>query len=58
VLAHPPEGHCAEDGDGGIGCGAGSEGLEDIGPNNGIAVQDGGAVRQALIDVRLGCGSE
>ena len=32
VLAHPPEGHGAEDGDGRIGGGTGGEGLEDIGP--------------------------
>ena len=58
VLAHPPEGHGTEDGDGGVGGDAGGETLHDVGPDNGIAVQDGGAVGQALIDVRLGSGFE
>src|SRR5205823_4080931 len=44
VLAHPPEGHGAKDGDGRVGGGAGGEGLENVGPNYGVAVQDGGAV--------------
>src|SRR5437870_145775 len=53
VLAHPPEGHGAENGDGGVGGGTGAERLHDVGPDNGVSVQDGGAVGQALIDVRL-----
>src|SRR5438128_10679730 len=30
VLAHPPEGHGAEDGDGGVGGGTGGDGLENV----------------------------
>ena len=51
VLAHPPEGQCAEDGDGRIDGGTGGEGLEDIGPDYGVPIQHGGAVREPLIDV-------
>src|SRR5947208_15163000 len=49
VLGHPPEGHSAEHGDGGVGGGGSGEGLEDVGPDDGIAVQDGGTVGQALV---------
>src|SRR6266478_5634641 len=34
VLAHPPEVHCAEDGDGGVGGGAGGEGLKNVSPDD------------------------
>ena len=36
VLAHPPETHRAENGDGGVGGGTGGAGLEDIGPDDGV----------------------
>ncbi len=39
VLTHPPEGEGSEDGDRLIGGGAGAKGLEDVGPNDGIAVE-------------------
>src|SRR5206468_2957244 len=58
VLAHPPEGHGAEDGDGGVGGGAGGEGLENVGPHYWVAVEDGGAVGETLIDVLFGGGLE
>ena len=58
MLANPPEGHCAEDGDGGVGSRAGGEGLENVGPDDGIAVEDGGAVGQALINILFGGGFE
>src|SRR5881397_3026630 len=58
VLAHPPEGHGAENGDGGVGSDAGGETLHDVGPDYGITVQDGGAVGQALIDIWFGGGFE
>src|SRR5439155_2671402 len=58
VLAHPPEGHGAEDGDGGVGSDAGGETLHNVGPDNRITVQDGGAVGQALIDIWFGGGFE
>jgi len=39
VLADPPEGQCAEDGDWRIDGSAGGEGLEDIRPNYWVPVQ-------------------
>src|SRR5882724_350583 len=58
VFSHPPKGHGAKHGDGRVGSGARGEGLEDVGPNYWVAVEDGGAVWQPLIDVLLGCGLE
>ena len=58
VLAHPPEGHGTENGDGRIGGGAGGETLHDVGPDDWITVQDRGAVGQTLIDVLFGGGLE
>jgi len=36
----------------------GGVGLEDVGPDDGVAVQDGGAVRAAVVDVRVAGGFE
>src|SRR5439155_15073082 len=37
MLAHPPEGERAKDGDGEVGGDARSEGLENVGPNYGVS---------------------
>ncbi len=58
VLAHPPEGHGAEDGNRRISGGAGGEALHEVGPDDGLAVQNGGAVGQPLIDVLFSDGLE
>jgi len=58
VFAHPPEGQGSENGDGAVGGCAGAECLEDIGPHNGVTVEDGGAVGQALVNGCFGGGFE
>jgi len=58
VLAEPPETQGAEDGEGLAGGGGGGVGLEDVGPDDGVAVQNSGAVGPAVVDVRVGGGFE
>ncbi len=58
VLAHPPERQGAEDGEAFAGRGGGRVGLEDVGPDDRVAVQEGVAVGEALVNVRLVGGVE
>jgi hypothetical protein len=58
VLAEPPEGQGAEDGDGDVGVGVGAVRVEDVGPDDWVAVEDGVAVGEALVNIGLGRGAE
>lgn len=58
VLTEPPEGQRAEDRDWLAGGGDGVVGLEDVGPDDGVTVQDGGAVGEAKVNALLGSGFE
>jgi hypothetical protein len=56
VLAEPPEGERAENGDGFVGGSDCAVGFQDIGPDDRVTVEDGGAVGEALVNVCFGAG--
>jgi hypothetical protein len=58
VLAEAPVGQSAEDRERFPGRYGSAVRGEDIGPDNGVAIEDGTAVGAALVDVRLGLGVE
>jgi hypothetical protein len=58
LLAKPPERQGAKDRDRLVRGGGGAVGFQDVGPDDGVAIEGGGSVRHALVDVGLGLGFE